>query len=320
MRIDHDILFFLWRWKLVSASALAAKFFPGIADVSANKRLWKLERVGLVHAYRLHDREAKVLYGLTTKGFKALNERLPELVEEGFRSEHQFHDYYVTALHLGEWLIAVPPLCDIFSEQELRRLHPDNYPEWVPKTTIHRPDGYWRVSLPEGVGTIALEVEMKLKSSHAYGVTAKFYRDQPKIFRVLWLVQSSSNAAFIRDRLEKGAPENIGIHQFVLKEEFLTQGWNASLHLGSEAGKTVSFLLGDRREKTGKIYSVFFLLETRKYPRVSSSYGTFSKTAISPLGRPDHLLTQSIISTSAMSDTLSNSLSVSITKQSKGER
>lgn len=321
METNHDILHFLWRWKLVSASALSAKFFPGVTDSGANKRLFNLERKRIIHAYRFHDREAKVLFGLSARGFKVLKDDLPELVEVGFRSEHPFHDFLVTAIHLGEWLVSTPPQCDLFSEQELRRCHVDNYPDWVPKTTIHRPDGYWRVSLPEGQGTVALEVEMTLKTPHWYGVVAKFYRDQPKIFRVVWLVQSASQASSIRDRLQKGSPENIGIHHFVVKEDFLSLGWQALLRFGSEAGKSVAFLLGNRSGKTTEKYSVFSLLETRKFPRVSSSYSSFSKSSFSLLGRSTHLSTQNNNSTSDQHPApVSNYLSVSVTKQSKGDK
>ncbi len=285
MRVDQDILLFLWRWKLVSASALTAKFFPHLTNSAANMRMEQLKKHKLIFPYHLNSKEAKVLWGLTTKGFQLAKTYLPELSEDGFRSENPLHDFFVTAFHLGEWLTHVPAHCEVFSEQELRRLHVDDYPIWVPKTTIHRPDGYWRVSLPEGTGTMALEVELKLKSATKYGVVAKFYRDQPKVFRVVWLVRSLTIATMVRERLKKGCAENIGIHTFLLQEDFVQQGWQAPIIFGYEQSKPLSFLLGHRDNKSLEKYFVFSILDTRKTPYSLKACPAFSKSSILPLGR-----------------------------------
>ncbi len=285
MLIDQNILLFLWRWKLVSGTAIAAKFFPKLSNHAANWHLSQLKKYNLIYPYNLNTKEAKVLWGLTSHGFKVAKESLSSLSEDGFRSEHQIHDYYVTAFHLGDWLGQCPPECDIFSEQELRRYNIENYPDWVPKTSIHRPDGYWNVSLPEGMATIAVEVELKLKTSQAYQVVAKFYRDQPDVFRVVWLVPSKSHATAIRDRLSAGAPQNIGIHSFVLKEEFLNLGWQAPIHFGNEAGKPLAHLLGQRDSKTVQKFWTFSMLDTRKFPHLSQLYARFSDSPFSALGR-----------------------------------
>ncbi len=285
MIIDHNILVFLWRWKLVSSTGLAAKFFPTLTNHGVNWHLLGLQRHGLIYPYNLNSPEAKVLWGLTTKGFKKAKEHLPALVEDGFRSEHPLHDFYVTAFHLGDWVGQIPEKCDLFTEQELRRLAVDQYPDWVPKTTIHRPDGYSLVSLPEGLAAIALEVELKMKTSSAYEVVAKFYRDQPEVYRVVWLVASTSNATTIRDRLQKGSQQNIEIHNFVLKDDFLAMGWQASVCFGSDAGKSVSFLLGERDQQTTKKVWSFAVLDTRKSPRISEFYARFSNSPFSALGR-----------------------------------
>ncbi len=284
MTIDHEILVFLWRWKLVSSTGLAGRFFPNLTSQGVNWHLLGLQKHNLIYPYNVNSKEAKVLWGLTVKGFKLAKQSLPALVEDGFRSEHQIHDFFVTAFHLGDWLNQVPRECDVFSEQELRRYNVEQYPEWVPKTTIHRPDGYWLVSLPAGLGTIALEVELKLKTPNFYEVVAKFYRDQPEIFRVVWLVASESNGKSIRDRLQKGSPHNIGIHNFVLKEDFLKMGWQAPIRFGSQTGNSVSFLLGDRDQQTTKKVWSFAVLDTRKSPRISELYAQFPNLPFSALG------------------------------------
>jgi hypothetical protein len=284
MRVDKEILTFLWRWKLVSASAFAAKFFPHLTNSAANMRLEKLRKHQIIFPYHLNSTEAKVLWGLTSKGFQMAKDHLPDLSEDGFRSEHPLHDFLVTAVHLGEWLDQTPSNCDVFTEQELRRLSLDEYPSWVPKTPIHRPDGYWRVSLPEGTGTMALEVELKLKSRTKYGVVAKFYRDHPKIFRVIWVVATLPMAKAIRERLYKGSAENIGMHTFLLQKDFVQHGWQARIIFGYEQNKPFSYLLGYRDNKSLEKYFVFSILDTRKTPYAFKSYEDFSKESISPLG------------------------------------
>lgn len=305
MRVDPEILLFLWRWKLVSASAIATRFFPHLTNSAANMRLERLKNQKLIYPFHLNTKEAKVLWALTSKGFQMAKEHLPELSEDGFRSEHPLHDFYVTAFHLGEWLRQSPESCDLFSEQELRRLSVDDYPSWVPKNTIHRPDGYWRVSLPEGLGTMAVEVELKLKSATAYGVTAKFYRDQPNIFRVVWLVRTKAIAKSLRERLQKGSPDNIQIHTFVLLEDFVQHGWQASIQFGFEQAKPLSYLFGQRDDKSLEKYSVFSMLDTRKTPYAFTSYFALAKPSILPLG------THSIPSTHTHQKPVSEPISLS---------
>ncbi len=285
MVIDRNILVFLWRWKLVSGTAIAAKFFPKLSNHAANWHLSELKKHNLIYPYNLNNKEAKVLWGLTAKGFKEIKDELPALSEEGFRSEHQIHDYYVTAFHLGDWLGDPSKECEMFSEQELRRYALDHYPSWVPKNSIHRPDGYWNVSLPEGMATIAVEVELKLKTSQDYRVTAMFYRDEPEIYRVVWLVPKIDHASKIREALAEGSPNNIGIHTFILKEEFLNSGWLAPIHFGIETGKSLSFLLGQRDSKTIQKVWTFSMLDTRQFPHLSQLYARFSDSPFSALGR-----------------------------------
>lgn len=293
MKVDRDILLFLWRWKLLSSSAIAARFFPGATSSGANKRLERLRRHNLIYPFNMNSNEAKVLWSLTSKGFREARVRLPELSETGFRSEHPLHDYYVTAIHLGEWLTRIPQGCDLFSEQELRRYSPDNFPGWVPTNTLHRSDGYWKIRLPEGNLVAALEVELNLKTKPKYGVVAQYYKDQPNISRVIWVVETSADARKIRDALKASSPSNIGIHTFILLPDFLSRGWDAPIQYGFEEGRPLSCLLRFDSGETQENSSAFSLLDTRKWPSVSEPSANFSKEPISLLARHGRALPHS---------------------------
>lgn len=283
MRVDRELLVFLWRWKLVSSTGLAARFFPGLTNSGANMRLEDLRKQRLIFPYYMNTTEAKVLWGLTSQGFKEAKVVLPKLAEEGFRSEHPLHDFYVTAMHLGEWLSEMPEGCDIFSEQELRRFEPKHYPKWVPNNTLHRPDGYWKITLDEGTVIAALEVELSTKGETRYGVVAQFYKDQPEIGRVIWLVRTKGNAQTIYEQLKSASPSNIGMHTFVLLSDFLTMGWQAPIINGFEKGEPVSCLLRHTDRKSFENSFVFSMLDTRKTPAIQKPLNESAKSSISLL-------------------------------------
>ncbi len=290
MRVDRNILVFLWQWKLVSSTAIAARFFPGLTSSGANMRLEHLRKLKLIHPYYMNTTEAKVLWSLTVRGFKEAKLALPRLMEDGFRSEHPLHDFYVTAAHLGEWLVGAPADCAMFSEQQLRRYNPDHYPDWVPKTTLHRPDGYWKIQLPQGRVIAALEVELNPKTESRYGVVAQFYKDQREISRVIWVVPSESIASAIRDALKSSSPLNIGMHTFILLGDFLSQGWQAPIIFGFEAGEPLSCLLLHAHRESFEKSCVFSMLDTRKWPSVTRSSCKTANSSISLLAGSTALL------------------------------
>jgi len=63
--------------------------------------------------------------------------------ENGFLSENLYHDHLVTSIHLGDSITETPKNLGFFSEQELRRIDPELYPEGIPNDEDHRSDGYW---------------------------------------------------------------------------------------------------------------------------------------------------------------------------------
>lgn len=146
---DREILYFLWRWKVATTRALTVGFFADRSPVTAYKRLWKLERGKVIQSIAV-DRQARHrVWTLSKLGFEILKQQyfLPELQEEGFRSENITHDLVTMAMHLGEYHLGCPSEVGLFTEQELRRLYPEMYPDWVPRSQRHRADGYWRVPI-----------------------------------------------------------------------------------------------------------------------------------------------------------------------------
>jgi len=280
----HMILMFLWRWKLVSTAALVTRFFPDVSPIRAYKILRRMWLRGLITRPALDGDYTEFVCTLAKKGFHVIRTELPKLREEGFRSETIHHDTLVTAVHLGDWLCAPPDGAALFTEQELRRMNPLDYPSWVPKTAIHRPDGYWRVVHPEGTGVIALEVELRKKFDTDYQFLARFYRDTSEIFRVVWLVRTRRAALKIHGALNRDVQTD-PIHTFVIEKEFREKGWESRLHFGPEAGKPLSFLLGKRAEKSWKTLSPNALLDFRKFPVDTNASSTYEEEENPVLGR-----------------------------------
>lgn len=236
---DHGILRLLWKWKVLSTSALTAKFFPGKSPLTCYVRLQILSRLGFVRALDLGSRK-RTGWSIEERGFRYIRATLGELESRGFRSEYLEHDFLTTALHLGEWLIEQPREIKTFSEQQLRRIHPDLWPSWVPRSDIHRPDGYtldYRGSSPK---IYAIETELSLKSTKRYESVAAFYGGQESLTAVIWLVENQRSASKLKDSLEHHKIRNLGAHNFLLRKAFESEGWKAKLSDGSLSGQSLS--------------------------------------------------------------------------------
>ncbi|MBI2712604.1 MAG: hypothetical protein HYX41_07115 [Bdellovibrio sp.] len=272
---DVPLLHFLWKWKVSSTAAIIRKFFPNIKGKSGYARILILRNAGII---RVHSdgHGKKFVCSLDRKGFEAIRETLPPMREDGFKSEQIGHDLLVSAFHLGEWLLEKPETATLFSEQQLRRMHPDMYPDWVPRSEVHRPDGYTQTLLGDHLATIAFEVELSNKRDSDYLKVAEFYEHYEKIERVLWLVPRQSTAIKIQEKMNQvlhGVPSP---HNFILLEDFANSGWHAEIKFGSDKGKTlISLLSGKAMEKYWKTPSsslTHALLDTRKSPYTSDSY------------------------------------------------
>lgn len=242
---DHEIFKFLWTWKLSTTKAIAERFFDGSISDTAYNRLILLKKSGFIESLALDTAGWRFVWVLTPRGFRALRNELGDLKEDGFRSENLEHDLYVGAAHLGDWLKSVPHGVEFFSEQELRRLPLEKYPAWVPKTDSRRPDGYWYVPYKGKHLVVGLEVELNSKIIRRYEVLARFYSDNPTIFRVIWIVPSLGIAQSIQATFKNETKSHL-IHDFVTRKDFEKYGWNAHIALGHEQSKPFSFVLGVR--------------------------------------------------------------------------
>ena len=150
-------------------------------------------------------------------------------------------------------------------------MDPDTYPQWVPFSEIHRPDGYWRIPLLGKMVTLALEVELTQKSALRYRLTANFYQENQNIFRVVWVVTSESLCGKIRTQIRESCPETLDLHNFMLLEDFKKVGWNAQFVNGLEKGRPLKDLLNGGFRHAPGICRTSDLLDARKAPGRSNS-------------------------------------------------
>jgi hypothetical protein len=268
---DMGLLKFLWRWKVLSTAAITARFYNGRSPVTAYTRLWHLKRAAFLQL--IGDKEGRrAVWGLTSKGYSAIQNGLSDLSESGFKTENAEHDHLVTAFHLGEWLNDNSNNGECFTEQELRRFHLDHFPSWVPQTNEHRPDGYSRIYRQGKPITLAIEVEINQKRDRFYQQLAHFYDRNEVIKRILWCVSTANLARKISRLIETEVPGRHAIHNFITRADFERSGWSAPILLGAEAGKAIHYLFDERVQTSPKPVWTPFLLDTRKCPHRSKSY------------------------------------------------
>jgi|GEM_PF-1309420 len=271
MEQEHYILEALWKWKLLSTAGLSEMFFSNLDKNTAYRKIIQLEKAGLIQTECLRKGKLASAWTLTRQGFQEVSPFLPEMQDVGYKSETQYHDWLVTAFHLGAWLKGHSESVELFSEQELRRLSPEAYPSWVPSRNIHRPDGYSRVQIGSKSVTLSIEVELSRKGRSAYEILGRFYEDEPKVSRVLWLVTSRRRAQSILSRIKVAVGDKCGIHHFCILQDFQRHGWQAPLHFGYEQGKPVAFLMGQPPAETPQNSAELLLLRTGKSYKVSET-------------------------------------------------
>lgn len=241
---DVPLLLFLWNWKLATTAAIAHRFFRNCrSGIPAYNRLLQLKRSGFIEQ-RADVRAQKVVWTPSAKGHAAIADYLPPLREEGYKSENIHHDWIVSAVHLGDWLNGKPQGAELFTEQQLRRFDPEFYPSWVPKSDLHRPDGYWLLPNGNGSRVVALEVELARKRSSDYQNVAEFYSEAERIGSVLWVVPSLTTGKRIQRQIQKSQVARTDLHNFVILKSFLSSGWQAVIELGPDTGRTIESFLG----------------------------------------------------------------------------
>lgn len=276
---DIKIFRFLWRWKLLTTRAIHAKFFSKAGLLKAYNRLKELEQKKYIRSHIFSYEEGQV-WCLDLKGFKAIASEMDGLKEIGFRSEHLRHDFFVSAIHLGEWLADKPENVFICSEQELRRVDPQFLPSWLPQSNLHRPDGFWLFQGPTWQQIISLEIETHRKVEDEIKRVKTYYDSQENIGLCLWFVKSESFAKLLYDKLSSDSTSKNSVHQFFLLKDFCKVGWNSPCIGGSLKGRTVTEIFNsyiDKKVGVTKPYQrgvcqfFTYLLDCRKRPINSPS-------------------------------------------------
>jgi len=224
---DRQILTSLWKWKLGTTASIGEEFFNGARTDAAHSRLRILHAAGYVEPHRING---NLCFGWTLgpAGYAALRSTLPVLREDGYRSETLWHDYWCTVLQRGPWIAETPSWVEQVSEQELRRVHAECLPRWVPRTTGHRPDGYLRLATPAGERVLAFEAELTRKRLADYVLVAHFYQYDPGIDAIVWLLPSKTDAAWLRKALSEAAPATADRHHFLVLQDFVALHWHAT--------------------------------------------------------------------------------------------
>lgn len=278
---DLEVFRYLWRWKVLSTRAISKKFFPEANPYSTYIRLTRLHRAGFIMPVPL-DNDGMEAWTLTKKSFQRIKSRMVELAVDGYKSENYYHDFITSAFHLGEWLTDQPDGAHTFSEQQLRRIPQDLWPEWVLQSDTHRPDGYSRISRNGHSFNIAFEAELSHKSKNRYERTVVFYDSQISIRFVFWLVGSNGIFNTIRSAFEKYQIRDWSKHHFIKLEDFNKQAWEAKFIEGEFKGKTISSLLGYKTPTQSLHYryscSVFELLDSKKRPIQSTASQVAAKS------------------------------------------
>jgi hypothetical protein len=264
---DQKCLMMLWRWKLLSTSSLHLAVYPERTPYRCYRRLLLLEENELIVSTSSWDRKS-VVWHLGKIGFEFVKNQVSMDEQVGFRSENKDHDFWVTAIHLGEWLTNTPKGCANFTEQELRRTGMDNYPDWVPQTKQHRPDGYWKIGLNKSnaEGLIALEVELSKKTPMAYSDVGDFYSNMISLYQVIWVVRSEGDIAYIHRHLKTGSSSHASEQSFITLNQYTEHQWQSKILTGKNQGKTLSELLNTSGELLENQGSAKVLLDVRKKP------------------------------------------------------
>jgi len=273
---EIEILYFLWRWKFATTMLLRRVTLQNKSRDVVYKKLLKLEKSGYIDC--VHDPEKSfIAWVLTTKGCKILYEARPKIkegsVQEGFASENPRHDFLVTAFHIGDWSISTPKGVTLVSEQEMRRLHEDALPAWLPPTGIHRPDGYTLIENDSSKMLVAIEVELSQKNEEAYNKIFRFYSDRSDIKEVIWMVENESTMQRLKRVMACRRILEPQKHLFILLEDFLASQWEARF-IGFENGITlreyywqnIGKILNKMPSECWQLSGYVTLLKPAKYP------------------------------------------------------
>ncbi len=230
---DDHLLLNLWRWKFLTTSMIYNAVYSHRTLTACFKRLTRLEKNKFIESFVSQDGK-RYFWQLTEKGYKSLIFDDQKIIQVGFKSENKNHDVLVTLLHFGIWKSFSNANSAIYTEQELRRIDLESYPDWVPHTKLHRPDGYFKIdlTLSNDKSLVAIEVELNLKSAETYIELGRFYTDMIGIHQVIWLVKSETDAHFILRNLIRGSSSKATEHSFIILNHWFQSLWQTEIFIG----------------------------------------------------------------------------------------
>lgn len=275
LHLSHEDLLCLeslWKWKLLSTAALNLAAYSNRSAEGTYRRLLKLAKMKLIRSIAANTGDSYV-WLLESLGFELALKMLPALSEVGYKSENKEHDFWVTAIHLGEWLCQIPQDCDVFSEQQLRRMSLDQYPAWVPRANEHRCDGWWKIGIGKSndKSLIALEVELSRKSPIEYRSAGEFYSTYVLPLQVIWVVRNESDIDYIHRHLASGSKSNCEEQSFLPLSHYSKYQWQSKIVRGKNQGLTLSEILSTSLTQSLPQGASSALLDTRKKPINSNS-------------------------------------------------
>lgn len=269
---DKKCFLILWQWKLLSTTALKTIVYKNKSLYRTYVKLLSFEKKGYLKSVRSDDHQSSV-WQLGDAGYEFIKGKIENTHEDGYKSEHKDHDFWVTAIHIGDWITGMPEKCGIFSEQQLRKIHGDSYPTWVPSLFQHRPDGWWSIGVdqPRDKTLIALEVELSKKSPMKYKLVGEFYSKFVSPYQVIWVVKSRSDINYIFNHLKSGSTTGASEQSFILLGDYIKSQWQSKIVDGKNLGKTLAEILRKNDEKMAKPSSGFLLLDVHKLPVESTT-------------------------------------------------
>jgi hypothetical protein len=120
--------------------------------------------------------------------------------------------------------------------------------------------------------TVALEVELTHQRHTKYGAIAEFYRSNPTVVRVLWVVDGLSVAKSLMQAIQKQDREGPTFHSFVTLPDFKQSGWGAHISLGADCAKSINAVLGGGVTKGLQVPVTPLYLDLHKFPAKTEQY------------------------------------------------
>jgi len=256
---------FVWKHKVAGLALIALQFSDIAKPNAVYRRVSKLIATGYLKYLHLPDLNGFAV-SLTRKGFKRIEDEVDCDKKANYRSNSPTHDFIVSVFIVGLEKLYSPYFSSIYSENELICSSKEWYPGGVPKTEVHRPDGYLLIGDNSTSSVIAVEVEWSRKNKTRYDLLAEFYANRDKVCG-FWIAATRSIGTNIANALAK-YPKLRNRHIIFVWEDILKDDWDAACFNGVPSELTIANFLQQNidknREKLSKTFCLNLLLRPMK--------------------------------------------------------